>query len=218
MATKFEVTAEKRAEKGTGASRRLRRAGKIPAVLYGGNKEPVMLQFDHGPFWHNLENEAFVTSILSVKIDGAAEQAVLRDIHMHPYKPIIQHLDLQRVSATEKLHLRVPFHFLNQESAPGVKLQHGIVSHLMTEVDVTCLPKDLPEYIEVDIGQLSVGQSVHLSEVKVPEGVVLNELNRGNDLAIVTILHPTVEVEAPAAAATEEAPAAAAPTAGEAKK
>lgn len=216
MATKFEVTAEKRAEKGTGASRRLRRAGKIPAVLYGGNKEPVMLQFEHGPIWHNLENEAFVTSILSVKIDGAAEQAVLRDIHMHPYKPIIQHLDLQRVSATEKLHLRVPFHFLNQESAPGVKLQHGIVSHLMTEVDVSCLPKDLPEYIEVDIGELSVGQSVHLSEVKVPDGVTLNELARGNDLAIVTILHPTVEVEAPAAAAAAEAPAA--PAAGEAKK
>ena len=214
MATKFELTAEKRADKGTGASRRLRRAGKIPAVLYGGNKEPVMLQFDHGPIWHNLENEAFVTSILSVKIDGAAEQAVLRDLHMHPYKPIIQHLDLQRVSATEKLHLRVPLHFLNQDIAPGVKLQHGIVSHLLTEVDVTCLPKDLPEAIEVDIGEMSVGQSVHLSELKVPEGVSLNELTRGNDPAVVTILHPTVE-EAPAAAA-EEAPAA--PAAGEAKK
>jgi large subunit ribosomal protein L25 len=210
MATKFELTAESRTGQGTGASRRLRRAGKIPVVLYGAGKEPVMLQLDHDPVYHQLENEAFFTSILTIKANGAADQAVLRDIQMHPYKPRIMHIDFQRISASEKIHMRVPLHFLNQETAPGVKLQHGIVSHLATEVDVICLPKDLPEYIEVDIGNLSVGQSIHLSELTVPADVTLTDLARGNDLPVVTIAHPTVETEAaPVAAAAEAAPAAA---------
>ena len=218
MAAKFELNAEPRAGKGTGASRRLRHAGKIPAVIYGGGKDPVMVQLDHNPVYHMVENEAFFTSILTVKMNGASDQAVLRDIQMHPFKPRIQHMDLQRISASEKIHMRVPLHFMNQESAPGVKLQSGIVAHLATEADVSCLPKDLPEYIEVDIGSLNVGQSLHLSDLKVPEGVALTELARGNDAAVVTITHPTVETEAPAeAAATEAAPAAATP-APEAKK
>lgn len=218
MAAKFELNAEPRVGKGTGASRRLRRAGKVPAVMYGAGKEPVMLQFDHDALFHHVENEAFFTSILTVKANGTSDQAILRDIQMHAFRPRIEHMDLQRISASEKIHMRVPLHFMNQESAPGVKLQGGIVSHLATEVDVSCLPKDLPEYIEVDIGNLNVGQSLHLSDLKVPEGVSLIDLARGNDAAVVTIAHPTVETEAAPEAAAPEAAATAAAPAGEAKK
>lgn len=212
MSAKFELNAEARTVKGTGASRRLRRAGKVPAVMYGAGKEPVMLELDHNVIYQNLKNEAFLTSIVTVKLGDKADQAILRDVQMHPFKPIVQHIDLQRVSATEKLHIAVPLHFLNQETAPGVKLQGGIVSHLLTEVDVSCLPKDLPEYIEVDVGNLNIGESLHLSDIKVPEGVSFTELVRGNDLGVVTISHPQMETEAAPAAAAGEA--AAAPAAG----
>ncbi|MHB1511615.1 MAG: 50S ribosomal protein L25/general stress protein Ctc [Acidiferrobacter sp.] len=206
MSGKFELNAEMRSEKGTGASRRLRRAGKVPGILYGAGKEPVMLSFDHDPLWHHTRHEAFFTSILSVKVDGKIiDQAILRDLHMHPFKPKVAHLDLQRVSATERLHLLVPLHFINQEAAPGVKLQGGLVAHLMTEVDVSCLPSQLPEFLTVDVGNLNVGDSIHLSNLTVPEGVTLTDLTHGNDLAIVTI---TVVREAP-----EPEPASAAPEA-----
>lgn len=212
MSAKFELNAEARTVQGTGASRRLRRAGKVPAVMYGAGKEPVMLELDHNVIYQNMKNEAFLTSILTVKLDGQTDQAILRDVQMHPFKPIIQHIDLQRVSATEKLHIAVPLHFLNQETAPGVKLQGGIVSHLLTEADVSCLPKDLPEFIEVDVGNLNIGESLHLSDIKLPEGVIFTELARGNDLGVVTIAHPQMEAEAAPAAAA--APEAAAPAAG----
>lgn len=205
MSAKFELNAEVRTGKGTGASRRLRRLGKVPAILYGAGKDPVMLQFDHDPIFHQLENEAFFTSILTVKVGSGTDQAVLRDIHMHPYKPRIAHIDLQRISASEKIHMRVPLHFLNQETAPAVKLQGGLVSHLVTEVEVTCLPHQLPEYLEVDLAELNMGQTVHLSDLSLPEGVALSSLVHGADLAVVTITRPTAEVEAPAAAAPEAA-------------
>ncbi len=215
MSGKFELNAETRSEKGTGASRRLRRAGKVPGILYGAGKEPVMLSFDHDPLWHHTRHEAFFTSILSVKVDGkVVDQAILRDLHMHPFKPKVAHVDLQRVSATERLHLPVPLHFVNQESAPGVKLQGGLVAHLMTEVDVSCLPSQLPEFLTVDIGNLHVGESIHLSNLTVPEGVTLTDLAHGNDLAIVTItvVREVAEPEpAPTAEATAPAPEAEAP-------
>lgn len=217
MSGKFELNAETRSEKGTGASRRLRRAGKVPGILYGAGKEPVMLSFDHDPLWHHTRHEAFFTSILSVKIDGkVVDQAILRDLHMHPFKPKVAHVDLQRVSATERLHLPVPLHFINQETAPGVKLQGGLVAHLVTEVDVSCLPNQLPEFLTVDVGNLHVGESIHLSNLTVPEGVTLTDLAHGNDLAIVTI---TVvrEVAEPEPAPTTEA-AAPAPEAEAPKK
>ena len=222
MATKFELTAEVRTGQGTGASRRLRHAGKVPAVMYGGGKDPMMLALEHDPLQHAMQNEAFFSSILTVKVAGQAEQAVLRDLQMHPYKPRIQHLDLQRISATEKIHMRVPLHFLNQENAPGVKQQGGVVSHLMTEVDVTCLPKDLPEYLEVDLGNLTLGQSLHLSDLKLPEGVACVSLQHGQDLAVasIVVVRATEEAEPAAAAAAAEVPAAtgAAPAAADAKK
>lgn len=222
MATKFELTAEVRTGQGTGASRRLRHAGKVPAVMYGGGKDPMMLALEHDPLQHAMQNEAFFSSILTVKVDGQAEQAVLRDLQMHPYKPRIQHLDLQRISATEKIHMRVPLHFLNQENAPGVKQQGGVVSHLMTEVDVTCLPKDLPEYLEVDLGNMTLGQSLHLSDLKLPEGVACVSLQHGQDLAVasIVVVRATEEAEPAAAAAAAEVPAAtgAAPAPADAKK
>ena len=217
---KFEISAEKRDVKGKGASRRLRRDGKVPAVMYGAGKDAVSLTLDHNSLYHQVKNEAFYSSILNVNIAGQAqEQAVLRDIQMHPYKPRIAHLDLQRVSATEKLHMKVPLHFINQETAPGVKQQGGIVSHLMSEVDVTCLPKDLPEYLTVDMGNIALNQSVHLSDLPLPDGVTLIALAHGNDLGVATITTIREEVEeAPVAAAAAPAEGAAAAPAAEAGK
>ena len=219
---KFELNAEKRDAKGTSASRRLRSAGKVPAVMYGAGKDAAMLALDHDSLYHQVQNESFYTSILTVNMSGEKEQAVLRDIQMHPFKPRIQHLDLQRISATEKLHMHVPLHFINQEIAPGVKLQGGIVAHLMTEVDVTCLPHQLPEYLTVDLSSLSLGQSVHLTDLSLPEGVTITSLGHGGAnlaVATITVVRATVEAEAEAAAgaaaATEGAAAAAAPAAAE---
>ena len=212
------INATNRKDEGKGASRRLRRDGKVPAVMYGAGKDAVSLTLDHNSLYHQVKNEAFYSSILNVNIAGQGqEQAVLRDIQMHPYKPRIAHLDLQRVSATEKLHIKVPLHFINQETAPGVKQQGGIVSHLMTEVDISCLPKDLPEFLTVDMGNMSLNDSVHLSDLPLPEGVVITALTHGNDLAVATITTIREEVEeAPvvaAAAAPAEGAAAAAPAA-----
>jgi len=194
---KFELSAELRDVKGKGASRRLRRAGKVPAVMYGAGKEAVNLSLDHNTLYHQVKNEAFYSSILTVKFGNNQEQAVLRDMQMHPFKPRIAHLDLQRISATEKLHMRVPLHFLNQESAPGVKQQGGIVNHLMSEVDITCLPKDLPEFLVVDLGNMNLNDSVHLSEIKLPEGVTITSFaHGGGDLAVVAITAVREEVEA----------------------
>ncbi len=217
MATKFELTAEKRDEKGSGANRRLRRAGRVPAVLYGGAKDPVMLTFDHDAIYHYLQNEAFHTSILTVKVDSDADQAILRDVQMHPYKSKVMHMELQRISATEKLHMEIPIHLTGEDVAPGVKLEGGIVSRLMTEVDISCLPHQLPEYLTVDISQLHVGESVHLSDIPLPEGVTITSLAHGGGdhavAAIVTVRVVEEEVVAEAAeAAVEGEVAEAAPT------
>ncbi|HUW98994.1 MAG TPA: 50S ribosomal protein L25/general stress protein Ctc [Acidiferrobacter sp.] len=208
MSAKFELNAELRSEKGTSASRRLRRAGKVPAILYGAGKEPVSLSLEHDPLWHHTHHEAFFTSILTIKVDGkVVDQAVVRDLHMHPYKPVVAHVDLQRVSAAERIHLPVPLHFVGQDSAPGVKLQGGLVAHLMTEVDVSCLPSQLPEFLVVDVSALHVGESIHLSNLTLPEGVVLTDLTHGNDLAITTItVVREVETEAPVAEVVAAAP------------
>lgn len=224
MATRFEVNAEPRSGKGTGASRRLRRAGKVPGIVYGAGKDPVTVAFEHDAMYHNLQAEAFHTSILTLKLDGATDQAILRDYQMHPFKPLILHVDLQRISATEKIHMSVPLHFVGQEVAPGVKQQGGIVSHLMTDVDVTCLPHQLPEFLEVDMSNINLNESVHLSDLKLPEGVQITSLaHGGDDLAVAAITAVREVEEAPAGAAAPEAVAAeaapaAAPAAAEAKK
>ncbi len=217
MATKFELTGEKRVHKGSGANRRLRREGRVPAVLYGGAKDPVMLTFDHDAIYHHLQNEAFHTSILTVKVDSDADQAILRDVQMHPYKAKVMHMDLQRISATEKLHMEVPIHLIGEDVAPGVKLEGGIVSRLMAEVDISCLPHQLPEYLTVDISQLHIGESVHLSDIPLPEGVTITSLaHGGGDHAVAAIVTVRVVEEEVVAEAAEEVVegevAAAAPT------
>ncbi|HET9122357.1 MAG TPA: 50S ribosomal protein L25/general stress protein Ctc [Acidiferrobacteraceae bacterium] len=209
MSTKFELQAEPREAKGTGASRRLRRQGQVPAVLYGAGKEPEMLSLSHDSIFHQIQNEAFFTSIVTVKFGGKTDQAIVRDLQMHPYKPRVQHVDLLRISATEKLHIAVPLHFVGGDLAPGVKQQGGIVSHLVTEVEVSCLPAQLPEFLKVDVSGLHIGESIHLSNLDVPEGVTLLALTHGNDLAVVTItmVRATVEAEErPAVEAPEAAP------------
>jgi len=214
---KFDVTAEPRNEQGTSASRRLRNAGKVPAILYGAGKPPAKIMLDHNHIKRHLENEAFHSSILTVNLGSETDQAVLRDWQMHPWKPQIVHVDLQRVSATEKLHMRVPLHFIGADVAPGVKLQGGIVSHLFNEIDITCLPKDLPEFLTVDLSNLSIGGSMHLSDIKLPDGVTITSLaHGGGDLAVAAVVAIREEVEAVPAAAAEAAPVegAAAPAAG----
>ena len=188
MSTDFQLNAEKREDMGKGASRRLRRAGRVPAIMYGLDKAPEAISMTQNQVLKHLENEAFYSQILTVNLDGTSTQAVLRDLQRHPYKAYIVHMDLQRVDMNKPVHVHVPLHFLNEESAVGVKAG-GMVSHEVIEVEISCLPKQLPEFIEVDIANLNVGESIHLSDLKLPEGVSLLELARGedHDLAVVTI-------------------------------
>jgi large subunit ribosomal protein L25 len=202
----IEFKAVTRDAKGTGASRRLRRAGSVPGVIYGGDKAAVSIELDHKELFLQFRHEAFHASILSLVLDGKAESVLLRDYQLHPVRNTIQHIDFQRVSATEKIHVKVPFHYVNEDAAPGVKLGGGSISHIQTEADISCLAKDLPEFLEVDLGHLETGHSVHLSEVKLPKGVEFVQLSHGDDAAIATILKPRGGDDA--AAAEEEAPAA----------
>jgi large subunit ribosomal protein L25 len=188
MAISFELNAEPRTDKGKGASRRLRHAGKVPVIMYGGGKDPESLALSQNELLRNLEHEAFYSHILTVKVGGSETQAILRDLQRHPSRPIILHMDLQRINAAEKLKTHVPLHFIGEDAAPGVKAG-GLVSHELTDVLVECLPKNLPEFIEIDISALDVGDSIHLSGLTVPEGVTLIELARGegHDLGVVSI-------------------------------
>lgn len=197
------IAASKRDDKGTGASRRLRRAGKVPGVVYGANKEAVSIEFDMKALFLQFRHEAFHASILTLELEGKKESVLLRDYQMHPVRNTIQHIDFQRVSATEKIHVKVPLHFVNADIAPGVKTGGGIVAHIFTEADVSCLAKDLPEFIEVDLAKLEAGHSIHMSEIKLPKGVEFVQLSHGTDSAVATITKPRG-----AAAADEEVPAA----------
>ncbi|MBS1146929.1 MAG: Ribosomal protein [Proteobacteria bacterium] len=169
----IEIIAAKRELQGTGASRRLRHAGKVPGIVYGGTAAPVQIELDHNALYHSLRKEAFHASVLTMNIDGAKESVLLRDAQWHPYKQQVLHVDFQRVDKTHKIHVKVPLHFLNADVAPGVKTGGGKVSHVMTEIDVTCLPGNLPEFIAVDMGGLELGHSIHVAELKLPEGVEL---------------------------------------------
>ncbi len=168
---KFELNAQARTLQGSGASRRLRRAGKVPGIIYGGEAAPQAIELDHKDLMINMQKEAFHASILNLAVGAKKQQVLLRDAQFHPYKAQILHVDFQRVKATEELHISVPLHFINEDSAPGVKLSHGQVNHVMTELDIQCLPKDLPEFIEVDVGALEVGQTIHVADLKLPKGV-----------------------------------------------
>lgn len=169
----FELIANVRNLQGSSASRRLRRAGTVPGIVYGGEAAPTVIETNHNDLLLKLKKEAFHSSIITLNIDGKKESVLLRDYQMHAYKPLVLHIDFQRVDATHELHVKVPLHFTNEEVAPGIKLGGGLVNHVMTEVDIHCLAADLPEFIEVDLSALKVGDSIHLSQLKLPKGVQL---------------------------------------------
>lgn len=203
----IEISARKRGTQGTGASRRLRNAGKVPGILYGGEHEAVNIEIDHQTLFLNLRNERFHASILTLDLEGAKEQVLLRALNMHPFKLQVQHVDFQRVSKDKKVQLRVPLHFMNAEKSPGVKEQGGLVSHVLNEVNVSCLPADLPEFIEVDLSNLTVGHSVHVRDLQLPKGVE-PVLHRNENPVVATVIIPsliTEEEETAAAAAAVSA-------------
>ena len=205
MRPDFDLIADLRDDQGKGASRRLRRQGKVPAILYGGGRPPRALAFDHNKVLQQLDHEAFYSSILTIKVGDKTQAAILKDVQRHPARRQILHMDMQRVVETEKIRMNVPLHFVGDQVAPGVKLGGGSVSKLMTDVEVSCLPRDLPEYIEVDISHMELDDMLHLSDIKLPEGVEILELQHGegHDHAIVS-----VHVLRAASAEEEGAPAA----------
>ena len=180
MAGSFVFEAQVRSELGRGHSRRLRQVGKVPAVLYGGGADPVGLVFDHNKVLKALENEATFSHILTLRFDGKEETAILKDLQRHPSRPIIMHMDFQRVSESQKIRVHVPIHFLNQETSVGAK-KGGVVTHNLVDIEVSCLPMHLPEFIEVDMAKVDLGDSVNLSDIKLPPGVAIVELMHGPD-------------------------------------
>jgi large subunit ribosomal protein L25 len=188
----FVLNAEPRSDMGKGASRRLRRSGRVPAVIYGAGKDAVSISLDHDELKHQLENEAFFSHILTVKIGKDEDSAIVKDLQRLPGKPHILHMDLQRVSAKEKIRVHVPLHFLNEEKCPGVREDGGVISHNLTEVEVQCLPKDLPEYIEVDLSAMQLNDTIHMSDLKMPKDVDLFELlhGEGHDQSVASIHLP----------------------------
>ena len=218
----IEIEATTRKAQGTGASRRLRKSGRTPGIVYG-TGDAVMIELDHNNIYHKLRNEAFHASVLTLSLEGKKEPVLLRDFVMHPFRQQVQHIDFQRVDATKKMHIKVPLHFINEATAPGVKLGGGKVSHVKTELDIVCLPKDLPAFIEVDLSTLELGHSVHVSDLKLPKGVqAAAHGTHTAEAVVVTVQVPRGMVEAEVAAEAEAAAAASAaaapaPAAGAAK-
>ena len=206
----MKVVANVRKEQGSGASRRLRRSGYVPGIVYGGRNDAVAVSIEHNPLYHALRVEAFHSSILDLEIGGESAQVLLRDVQWHPYKPQVMHVDFQRVAADEKITVKVPLHFVNEENSPAVKLSAGIIGRVITEVEVSCLPGALPSFIEVDLSQLEAGKSVHLSDIAFPPGVT-SALPAGENPVVVTVTVPGAAEEEPAPAAAAAAPAAPAP-------
>ncbi|HZM34302.1 MAG TPA: 50S ribosomal protein L25/general stress protein Ctc [Burkholderiales bacterium] len=218
----MEISARKREGQGTGVSRRLRRVGRVPGIVYGGEQGPVNIELDHKDLYLNLRNEKFHASILTLEVAGAKQQVLLRAVSMHPFKAQVQHVDFQRVSKDRRIHMKVPLHFVNAETSPGVKEQGGVVNHVLNELDVSCFPDELPEYIEVDLGSLAVGNSVHARDLKLPKGVEA-VLSKEENPVVATVVVPQViteeeEAAAAAAVAPSEVPTTeqAAPKEGEA--
>ncbi|MDJ0956131.1 MAG: 50S ribosomal protein L25/general stress protein Ctc [Arenicellales bacterium] len=225
MSTQYQIQALPRTGRGTATGRKYRRAGSVPAVLYGAGKDNQSLLLNHNEILRNLETEGFQSAIIDIQTENGTEQAILRDVQMHPYKAQVMHVDFQRVSATEKIRIAVPLHFIGGEECPGVYNEGGIESHLINEVEVECLPADLPEYLEVDISGLHLHESVKLTDIKVPEDVVITALlHEGEDQTIASILAPKAIEEEELVEAEEEALAegeeeeGAEPTEGEAPK
>lgn len=206
MSKNLQINVQKREDQGKGASRRLRRAGYIPAIVYGGELQPVSIQIEHKDIWHASQNESFYSSILDLSLNGDVQKVLLRDMQRHPFKQLILHIDFQRINDNEQIRLRVPLHFLNQEGSPAGKTSGVVIMHELTEVEVSCLPKNLPEFIEVDLSELKPGMTVHLSDVKFPAGVEVPQLNLGkeHDIAVVVAKEIRAEAEPEAGEAGEE--------------
>lgn len=215
MATIHEIPAESRKDEGKGASRRLRTTGKVPGIVYGSSEAPASIQLEHNTVWLAAQNEWFYSSILDLKLDGKAQKVLLRDLQRHPFKAQLLHLDFQRVDENKAIRIRVPLHFENQEKSPAGKMAGVLISHAITDVEISCLPKNLPESITVDLSELALGDIVHLSDLKLPTGVEIPELRLGkeHDAAVVTAQEIKQEVEA-APVVAEGAAAGATPAAG----
>ena len=198
----MKVVAFKRELQGSGASRRLRNSGQTPGIIYGGTEAPVTISLDHNALYHALKKEAFHSSILDLEIDGKVQKVLLRDFQVHAFKQLVLHADFQRVTASEKLHVKVALHFVNAEISPAVKLNGGTFSHVLNEIEIECLPADLPEFITVDLTNVDVGTSVHVADLTLPKGVTA--ITHGNDLTVATASIPAGQVAADAEAAAEE--------------
>lgn len=208
MSTNFTINAKSREDTGKGASRRLRRlTGEVPAIIYGGKKDAEKISILHKDITKALENDAVYSSIISLSIDGKAEDTIIKDIQRHPAKQIILHMDFLRVSKTTKLQTRVPLNFINEDTCVGVKLGGGLIAHTMTDIEVSCLPKDLPESIDVDMAEVDVGQIVHLSDLTLPDGVESVSLSQGADydLTVATVnKQKAVEIDEPSESESTE--------------
>ena len=193
----FEIVAAARDAKGKGASRRLRRTGYIPGILYGAGKNPVNIQLEHNDVVKHIDVEAFYSNILTLTLPAGSERVVLKDLQRHPHKAQIMHMDFLRVNENEQLAMRIPLHFINEEACVGVKTGGGVIARVMIEFDIVCLPRDLPEYIEVDVKALELGESLHLSDINVPEGVEIAALAHGGDpdQSVVSVQLPRIEIE-----------------------
>ena len=232
MRIAFDLSAEPRNDQGKGASRRLRHSGKVPAILYGAHAEPVRLSLEHHKLLPLVADEKFYSSIISVSYGAQKQPVIVKDVQMHPARNAVVHVDLQRVLENEKIRLHLPIHFKGEAAAPGVKTQGGVVSHHMADMEVVCLPKDLPEYIELDLSAMNLNDTLYLSDVKVPAGVTISGLAHGANPPVVSIHAPRVaepepteetaaaatEGEGAVAAGAEGAPAAAAGAAGAKKE
>lgn len=193
MSTNFTVELETRDELGSSGTRKLRRTGKVPVVVYGAGKDVSHFTTDHESLMHSLDTEAFHSAIIDLQLSGKKEQVILREVQMHPYRQQVLHVDFLRIKATEAINIRVPLHYIGDDTAPGVKDYGGIFSRLILDVEIQCLPKDLPEFLEVDVSQLQMNETVHLSDVKLPEGVALaTDIQEGDDHAIASVVPPRV--------------------------
>ena len=209
----MKVVAFERSVQGTGASRRLRNSGKTPGIVYGSKDPALVIELDHNALFHALRKEAFHSSILDLEVGGKTQKVLLRDYQMHPFKPLVLHIDFQRVSATEKVHMRVPLHFTHADTSVAVKLQGAVISHIATELEVSCLPADLPEFIEVDLAKIEVGHGIHAKDIALPKGVTLVLHVEQENPVLANARIPAVK-----SVDTEAAPAAAAAPAAEAPK
>jgi large subunit ribosomal protein L25 len=205
----MKFVAFERTKQGTGASRRLRNSGRTPGIVYGGVGEPLVIELDHNALWHTIKKEAFHASILDMELNGKESKVLLRNVQMHPYKQLIVHIDFQRVDANTKLHMKVPMHFNGQEESAAFKVDHCLITHVLNEIDISCLPADLPEFVAVDLTGLKKGTSLHLSDIKLPNGVKAVVKGRENPV-VVSVVTSAAEASAEAAAdAAAAAPAAA---------